>query len=603
MGALQGKFFGARRVRWSHCSVGTAALAAVLSTPAAAQSAPQPIPPTREEVRRDDPTALPPPGPRLEIEGGVERAPCALDNPDFANIRFTPRAFVFEGLKGVTPQELVPAYAPILGQEQPVAVLCDVRDRAATILRQAGYLASVEVPEQRIADGTVRFRVLMAKLVDVRVRGEASGAERAIAGYLRQLTGQDVFNRYEAERYLLLASDIPGYNVRLTLRPAGTVPGEVVGDVTVLRTPAWVDANIQNYGSKELGRWGGLVRAQLFGLTGLADRTTATFFTTADLEEQQTVQLGHDFRLGSEGLAVGGTFTYAWARPDLAGDDSDILAETLFATAEVSYPFLRRQSRTLRGSLGMDFINQDTEIDDLDISRDRLRIAFARLNADAMSSDFTRTGFSIAEPVWRTSALMEVRRGLDIFGASERCRILAGRCVGPSVSPVRIEGDPTATVLRGSLYGEYRPAPKFTMALGLRGQYSDDPLPSFEEFSAGNYTVGRGYDPGTLLGDSGIGLQAELRVGSVLPVRPRAVAAEPYIFFDYARVSNEDRLTVQEGSRDLSSLGAGVRAGWDRFRIDTVLAFPLQRAGVLNEQQDFRLLISLTTRLWPWSFQ
>ena len=194
----------------------------------------------------------------------------------------------------------------MVGREQPVSVICDIRDRAATELRRAGYIASVEVPEQRIADGTVRFRVLMAKLVQVRVRGNATGAERTIAGYLNRLTGQQVFNRFEAERYLLLASDIPGYQVRLTLRPAGAVPGEVIGDVAVLRTAAYVDANIQNYGSHELGRWGGLLRGQVYGLTGLGDRTTLGVFTTSDFEEQQTLTFGHDFRLGSEGLAVAG---------------------------------------------------------------------------------------------------------------------------------------------------------------------------------------------------------------------------------------------------------------------------------------------------------
>ena len=114
----------------------------------------------------------------------------------------------------------------------------------------------------------------MAHLTQVRVRGNASGAEQAIAGYLNQLTKQPVFNRYEAERYLLLASDIPGYSVRLTLRPAGTAPGEVIGDVTVQHTPAYVDVNVQNGGSHALGPWGGVVRGQVFGLTGLGDRTT-----------------------------------------------------------------------------------------------------------------------------------------------------------------------------------------------------------------------------------------------------------------------------------------------------------------------------------------
>ena len=57
----------------------------------------------------------------------------------------------------------------------------------------------------------------------------------------------------ETERYLLLARDIPGYDVRLTLRPAGTNPGEVIGDVQVSYTPVEVDVNVQNYGSKAVG--------------------------------------------------------------------------------------------------------------------------------------------------------------------------------------------------------------------------------------------------------------------------------------------------------------------------------------------------------------
>lgn len=560
-------------------------------------------PPTREEVERPQPPP-PPQASRLEIDGGIERAPCALDNPQFASIRFTLRDVAFEGLRGVSPVDLAPAYAGLVGQEHPVAILCEVRDRAATILRQAGYIASVEVPEQRIAEGNVRFRVLMAKLVQVRVRGDAGRAERTIAGYLQRLTGQEVFNRYDAERYLLLASDLPGYNVRLALRPAGTVPGEVIGDVTVLRTLAWADANIQNYGSKSLGRWGGLLRGQLFGLTGLGDRTTATVFTTSDLNEQQTLQLGHDFRLGSQGLGVSGTFTYAWARPDVPGDDIDVLARTLFATAEVNYPFIRRQSHTVRGAIGMDYVNQDVDLGKIDLTRDKLRVGFARFTADAASLNFSRRGYSLTEPMWRLSALAELRRGFDIFGASGGCGEGFANCFGPGQTPTsRAEADGTASVMRGSIYGEYRPMPRFTLALGLRGQYANEPLASFEEFSAGNYTVGRGYDPGTLLGDRGLGVQAEARFGSIVPETLRAAAFEPYVFFDYARIRNEDRLFTVDASRDLSSVGGGVRATWDRFRFDTVIAVPLQKVGLANDKPDPRILISITSRLWPWSFR
>ena len=144
--------------------------------------------PTREQVTRPVEPTRQQRRPQLEVEGGIERAPCALEGPGYENIRLTLRAVEFEGLRGLTATDLTPAYAAYVGREVPISVVCEIRDRAATILRDAGYIAAVQVPEQRIDDGVVRFRVLMAHLTQVRVRGDATGAERAIAGYLDQLT-------------------------------------------------------------------------------------------------------------------------------------------------------------------------------------------------------------------------------------------------------------------------------------------------------------------------------------------------------------------------------------------------------------------------------
>ena len=57
------------------------------------------------------------------------------------------------------------------------------------------------------------------------------------------------------ERYLLLAKDLPGYDVRLSLKPAGTNPGDLVGEVSVTRSPLDVTAVIQNYSAHSTGRW------------------------------------------------------------------------------------------------------------------------------------------------------------------------------------------------------------------------------------------------------------------------------------------------------------------------------------------------------------
>ena len=572
---------------------------AVIPSSLGAQSTPQVVPPTREEVTRPV-TSPPTPQNRLEVEGGIERAPCALDGPDFRSIHFVLRGAEFDGLQGLTRAQLAATYAPFMGRDVPISTVCEIRDRAATILRDAGYIAAVQVPEQRITDGIIRFQVLMAHLTQVRVRGEATGAETVLAAYLNQLTKRPLFNRYEAERYLLLASDLPGYTVRLTLRPAGTAPGDVIGDVTVQRLPAYADFIVQNGGSKALGRWGGLLRGQVFGLTGLGDRTSLSVFSTSDFHEQQTIQVGHDMRLGPQGLSLAGTFTYAWARP--AVPDAHVLAKTLFGTVELAYPFVRRQSQTIRGSVGMDILNQDVWLDRVKLTSDRLRVGFLRLGIDAVATNF-RQGYTAAEPPWHFTSLLELRQGFHGLGATGDCGPAGINCLGPGdVPPSRVEGRSDATVIRYTGYGEYRPIPRLTFALGARGQYAWKPLLSFEEFSAGNYTVGRGYDPGALLGDRGFGTQAEIRYGSRIPLSARRPAIEGYAFWDHALVRNRDKLLPFIGREHLNSVGAGARVNWDRFILDAGVAVPLTHIGPLNKRPDPRVLISLTTRLWPWRY-
>ena len=576
-------------------SAGRLLLCAILAfSPAAAdaQSAP-PLPPTREEVTR--PTAPPPvPATRLQVEGGIARAPCALDGPEFSSIRFVVRGADFEGLQGLTSADLEPSFAPFVGREVPISTVCEIRDRAAAILHDAGYIAAVQVPQQRIEGGVVRFRVLMAHLTQVRVRGEASGAEAALAAYLGHLTRTPLFNRFEAERYLLLASDLPGYSVRLTLRPAGTAPGDVIGDVTVQRLPAYADMVIQNGGSHELGPWGGLIRGQLFGLTGLGDRTIFSLYSTADAHEQQTVQLSHDMRLGSEGMSLAGSFTYAWARPTVP--DATILARTLFATTELAYPIVRRQSETVRGSIGADFIDQSIKLNHVDFSRDRLRVLFARLGIDAAGAP-RGAGYSAAIPPWHFNGVLELRQGLRVLGATPDCTAVA--C---SLGPSRHDGQSDATLVRMSAFGELRPAPRFTLALAVRAQYAWQSLLSFEQFAAGNYTIGRGYDPGAILGDRGFGTQLEMRFGSRIAQSASKPAAEAYAFWDEARVSNRDHISSTGGAQHLHSIGTGVRVSWHRFSLDTDIAVPLSRVGPANRRPSPRLLVTLTTRLWPWTY-
>jgi hemolysin activation/secretion protein len=152
-------------------------------------------------------------------------------------------------------------------------------------------------------------------------------------------------------------------------------------------------------------------------------------------------------------------------------------------------------------------------------------------------------------------------------------------------------------VVHFSGVGEFALGRDFALAIMPRAQYAFDPLLSFEEFTAGNYTVGRGYDPGVILGDSGVGLSAELRGPRLKVSDTSEFRIQPYVFGDVARVWNKG----PGGEDHLSSAGGGLRAGLgDRFQLDATVAVPLERAGLQTKRGDARFLLTLTTRLLPW---
>ena len=556
----------------------------LMASPAASQI----VAPTREELsgiaRREES-----PAPRLTIEGGVERSPCALADPQYADVTVTVREVEFRGLKGATVEELEPAWKPFEGIESPVAVLCEIRDAAATILRNKGYLAATQVPTQRIADGKVTFEVLYGRITAVRARGETRGAESKLLQYLGRLSENEIFDRNEAERYLLLARDLPGYDVNLKLVPADGQPGALIGEVTVRRESTAFDIAIRNLGAEATGPYGGQIRAQFFGLTGLGDATRLSYFASQDFDEQHVVQAAHEFRPGGEGLVVSGQFTYAWTKPDigianaLGAAVADLQAETLFAGISVGYPIKRTQGENVSLSAGFDYIDQDVDFI-APLSRDRLRVGWLKLDYDSI--DLGRRA-----PRYRTAATLEFRQGFDILGASRVC--LGPGCPAGQINPGRIDGSPTSSVIRASGLAEISLNQLLALTLKPRAQVSlGGGLFGFEEFAAGNFTVGRGYAPGTIIGDNGLALTTELRTAT-LPLR-KDLGVQPYAFFDIAQVFNQE----PDFDDDLASLGAGGRVTFGgRYSLDGFVAVPLKKAGLQTERGDVRVLFTLTARI------
>ncbi|WP_293677137.1 ShlB/FhaC/HecB family hemolysin secretion/activation protein [uncultured Phenylobacterium sp.] len=506
--------------------------------------------------------------------------PCPLAD---STVQVTLASVTFRGATAVGEAELRGAYAEYIGKPQPVSVICTIRDNAARIVFDSGVLARVEIPEQRIAGGALVLEVIEAHVVNVRVRGDVGPAQAAIERYAEKLRGMKPFSMAKAQRYLLLASDVPGVRTRAAVRPSTSAErGAVDIDLTVTREDPDVFANVQNTGSKQVGRWGGLVRGAFAGYTGYGDETALTAFRTLDSNEQWLVQLSESLRLGAEGAVVRGSLTYGESRPGDILKPLDLKSESIVGNIEAAYPLVRARNQNLNLAGGLDVVDQKTDVGGaLRLSHDELRVFYLRADGDYRTE--------IAQFPVLTSGAVQLRKGVSGLGV---------RNPGPLDTPLsRSAAKPDAWLIRGQGGLDIAFSDRLTGQVRAQGQYSSSSLLPYEQIAVGGLTVGRGYDPAAVLGDKGVSAAFEVRYGP-LQLHPKVIAA-PYAFFDAGYVANNNAAaTGLAKDRTLTSIGAGVIFRvFNRANLEVTYAHPLDAVRAGGPRPGDRVLIQLTASL------
>jgi len=584
------------QLRLNSVPVGMVAAVGLLGvSPVAAQTAPVPVPPQpqlpanptpREVVTPPTPdTTTTAPSVSVDARGAIEQPDCPFADSairlNLSGVRFLRpdgsalQPQIWQALAGLD----VPT------GDQSIRVVCELRDRANEALRRRGWIASVQIPPQSIDTGTLELRVVTARITEVRVRGNPGPYRGVLEQRIAELRALDPLNERDAERALLLAGDVPGLDVQLSLRPAGTQPGDVVGDLNISYRPFAVLGNTQNYNSRALGRESGYLRGELYGLTGLSDITYVGLSSTADFKEQRIAQVGHIFATNNSDTTLGTRFTYAWSRPDLG--QLELKTDTLITGFDLVHPIVRSINTNLRAGFGFDYVDQTTDVAAgsgyVRLNEDRLRVAFLRFSGDVLRRRADGT------PLFLIRGGIELRKGLDILNSTPVRDFTVG---GPL--PSRVEGNSRATVVRGDLEWQVGLGRIFSIAGQARGQWADEPLLNYEEFSMGNLTIGRGYDPGSNSGDKAVGLRGEVRAN--VPVSDR-VGTELFGFTDTVWLTNLDRAST-EVDREIRSYGGGMRITFpNRLLLEATYARPRDRALRIDAKPPTeRFLLSLTAQ-------
>lgn len=459
-------------------------------------------------------------------------------------VQFKLRAIQVNGGTSFPESAYRPLYQDLLGKDVTLPDILDVADRIEKLYRDAGYiLVRAYVPPQQVNDGTFTINVVEGKIANIAVRGGFPGTQEKVKAYLDDAIGVTPLPLATMERGLLLANDLPGMAATGVLTPAQDTPGasDVVVDIAQSRFGGGL--GVDNRGSRFSGNWTLAGDVQVNSLFG-ADQLSGSVTMSPDASKQIAGQLRYRRAIGDDGLIASAFGTITHGQPGSTLKAFEVLTDSWAAGFRLTYPIIRSRRETLQIDGGFTAQNADVDILGVGISHDEWRVA-------DLSVTWLRNGWLGGS--W--AATIDVAQGLPIFGAS------ADRALELSRKGAVIDFTKITTFMRYSAVLDGG----FSAVLTSNGQYAFAPLITGEQIAFGGLQIGRGYDPGGITGDHGIGGSLELRYDTG-PVGSFVLNLQPYAYLESARTWYIQRgAAADPGQIDqyIVSVGGGLRAAFE----------------------------------------
>jgi hemolysin activation/secretion protein len=432
-------------------------------------------------------------------------------------------------------------YQDLLGKDVRLSDILDVAEKIEKLYRDAGYiLVRAYVPPQQVADGNFTINIVEGRIADVSVRGGFPAAQEKVKAYLDDTIGVAPLPLTTMERGLLLANDLPGVAATGILTPAQDTPGasDVVVDIEQPRFSGGL--GVDNRGSKFSGHWTLAGDVQVNSLLGV-DQLAGSVTMSPDASKQIAGNLRYSRAIGDDGLIASAFGTITHGQPGSTLKAFEVLTDSWAAGFRLTYPVIRTRKQTLQLDGG--FTAQDADVDILGegLSHDQWRVA--DISVTYLHSSFLGGSWA---------ASVDLAQGLPILGASENR--------APELSRQGAVTD--FTKITGYLRYSAALGAGFSGMLAAQGQFAFAPLLTGEQIAYGGLQIGRGYDPGGITGDHGIGGSAELRYDTG-PLGSIVLNLQPYTYVEAARtwyIQRGDAADPDLINQHIVSVGGGLRA-------------------------------------------
>jgi hemolysin activation/secretion protein len=489
-------------------------------------------------------------------------------------LRFTLTDIHIEGAKTLPPENFRPLYQKLIGKLVSVSQILDVADAIEDAYRQKGYvLTHAYVPPQRVKNGVFTIEVVEGYVSTVTVEGADPKTQALVKSYVDPVIDVRPLSLTALERALLLANDVPGVTAAGVLRPAPNTPGASELVVTITETKATGGLSVDNRGSRFQDVWtlGGDAEVNSVALTG--DQLAASYSTSPNVLEKTSGQVRYRAPIGNNGMTASMIVTVTHGEPGASLAPFDLVTDSLAVGPRLSYPIIRTRAQSL--SIDGGFTVQQANVTSLGLpfSHDQWRVTDVALTYSSVMLGGSWSGS------------LDAAEGLGIFGATP----------DGTATLSHPGADTEFTKLTASFRHVRTLIGPLSFAIAGQGQYGFAPLVAGEQITFGGSQIGRGYDPGALTGDEGVGGSFELRWDEHFP-KFYLETVEPYVYFDTGKVWNFE--PNQGNDLAMRSTGVGIRfflphaisADFEVSR--TLLAVP----GSDNGQKATKLLMDASIR-------
>nr|WP_319493788.1 ShlB/FhaC/HecB family hemolysin secretion/activation protein [uncultured Desulfobacter sp.] len=455
-------------------------------------------------------------------------------------LTFDINSFYIEGNSVLEKEVLTMGIKDYMGQGKTAGDVEAARDALEKLYHSLGYpTVLVNIPEQTVSDGVVKFQVIESRIKRVRVKGNKYFTHAYLDRYLSGISPGEILYLPRIRKELARVNQ----NQDLKVSPL-LIPGRELGTIDV-------ELNVED-------------SLPLHGFLELNNRST---HSTTDLRLNGMIsydnlwQRGHavslQFQTSPEDTSEVRMFSLSYSMPSIfnidhlmvgyyiksdsetaSGEGFDVIGNGQMAGFRYMVPLdgIGRYEHNIAGGFDFKDFNEDSLGVETPIQYLPFSIAYSGYESDTSGTTQFSLGINFLirdfcgndKEEFANKRYMSTGNYLYVTAGAERRQELPWDC---------------------SLFGR------------LDGQFTGQPLINNEQYAAGGVNSVRGYMESEVMADNALHGTLEVFAPNLIP----KLTLIPYLFYDFAYLSLHDSLEGQFRNTFIHGTGLGVQGNWKKM--------------------------------------